>query len=256
MIIDNTSAILQLRRTGDDIGFVQLSGDNLRLGTNSGNDLGKIVLRTQGADQFSFEGTTGGASVMRMNASGNNVGILQGLPNNNVTLSTVNSNGLLILNSEVYINATSNRTGLGTSTPEERLHVVGNTKITGELASNSLSLNNGELNRTVTGAYNLVPVCYGRVTSAANLAGGTPNITDVSFNTSNGYFFRIDCPDVTTSSVVQITVGGGQVASVIPGVVVFDGLFYVKFFNDFLQTSFGPSVIGSAVSFHFVVYNP
>lgn len=256
VIIENTTAILQLKSSGENKGYVQLSGDNLRLGTNSGNTNGNVIIRNNGSDLFSFEGTGGGASVMRLNASGSNVGVLQGLSNNNVTLSTVNSNGMLILNGEMYINNTANRTGIGTSSPEEKLHVVGNTKITGSLEANSLSLNNGEINRTVTGTYNLAPVCYGRITSVGNQAGGTPNVNNVYFDSQLGYYFHVGCAEVTTSSVVQITVAGGQGASVLPVVQVYDGFFLVKFFSDFLQTSFGPSVIGSAVSFHFIVYNP
>lgn len=34
-----------------EVGFIQTSGDNLRIGTNSGNSAGKFVIRTGGADQ-------------------------------------------------------------------------------------------------------------------------------------------------------------------------------------------------------------
>ena len=36
-------------------GFVQLSGDDLRIGTNSGNENGKFVVRTNGADRISVD---------------------------------------------------------------------------------------------------------------------------------------------------------------------------------------------------------
>lgn len=51
MNIDNTSAILQLKSGGTNLGFVQLSGDNLRLGTNSGNTTGSLVFRMNGTDR-------------------------------------------------------------------------------------------------------------------------------------------------------------------------------------------------------------
>ncbi len=51
MNIDNTSAILQLKSGGDSKGFVQLSADNLRLGTNSGNTAGDAVFRLNGTDR-------------------------------------------------------------------------------------------------------------------------------------------------------------------------------------------------------------
>jgi hypothetical protein len=54
MIIDNASAILQLRSGAVNKGFVQLSGDNLRLGTNSGNATGNVVIRMNGNDRITI----------------------------------------------------------------------------------------------------------------------------------------------------------------------------------------------------------
>jgi hypothetical protein len=256
LVVSNAAATLQLRSDNIDKGFVQLSGDNLRLGTNSGNDLGKVVIRTKGADYFSFEATTGGTGIMRLNAGGVNVGILQGLSNNNVSLSVVNSNALLILNSQLYINSTIGKTGIGTSTPEEKLHVAGNTKITGTLESFSLSLGGGEVNRTETAGYHLLPVCYGRV-RGGSLVGGTPNVVSVSLQSALGHYFQVECPQITTSSIVQVTVGGTSGgAAVVPVVEVNNGFFQVKFFSDLLEYDFGPSVAGASVAFMFVVYNP
>jgi hypothetical protein len=50
MIIDDPSAILQLRSAAVNKGFVQLSGDNFRIGTNSGNATGNVVIRMNGND--------------------------------------------------------------------------------------------------------------------------------------------------------------------------------------------------------------
>jgi hypothetical protein len=52
VIIDNASAILQLRSAGVNTGFVQLSGNNLRLGTNSENTTGNVVVRLNGDDRI------------------------------------------------------------------------------------------------------------------------------------------------------------------------------------------------------------
>jgi hypothetical protein len=54
MIIDDASAILQLRSATVNKGFVQLSGDNLRLGTNSGNATGNLVIRMNGNDRITI----------------------------------------------------------------------------------------------------------------------------------------------------------------------------------------------------------
>lgn len=50
--IDNTSAILQLKSGAVNKGFVQLSGDNVRLGTNSGNATGNVIVRMNGSDKI------------------------------------------------------------------------------------------------------------------------------------------------------------------------------------------------------------
>lgn len=53
VINDNDSdPIIQLQATGQDIGFVQVSGNNLRLGTNSSNSAGNVVIRVNGGDRF------------------------------------------------------------------------------------------------------------------------------------------------------------------------------------------------------------
>lgn len=52
MIIDNTSAILQLKSAATNKGFMQLSGDNVRIGTNSGNATGNVIFRMNGNDRI------------------------------------------------------------------------------------------------------------------------------------------------------------------------------------------------------------
>ncbi|MFH1120707.1 MAG: hypothetical protein V1775_12870 [Bacteroidota bacterium] len=52
--IDNISGILQLKSGGINTGFVQLSGNNLRLGTNSGNATGNVVVRLNGDDRLTI----------------------------------------------------------------------------------------------------------------------------------------------------------------------------------------------------------
>jgi hypothetical protein len=48
LIIDNAAATLQFRNSGVNKTYFQLSGNNLRLGTNSGNADGKFILRMNG----------------------------------------------------------------------------------------------------------------------------------------------------------------------------------------------------------------
>lgn len=54
MIIDNTSAIVQLKSAATNKGFMQLSGDNVRIGTNSGNASGNVIFRMNGNDRITI----------------------------------------------------------------------------------------------------------------------------------------------------------------------------------------------------------
>jgi hypothetical protein len=63
ILMEGDNPILQLRQTNapsagyTDKGFVQLSGDNLRIGTNSSNTDGKVVIRAGGGDRVYVDGT-------------------------------------------------------------------------------------------------------------------------------------------------------------------------------------------------------
>jgi hypothetical protein len=146
--IDNTSAILQLRSAGDNKGFFQLSGDNLRLGTNSGNTTGNVVFRMNGTDQ-------------------------------------------------VFIDE-EGRLGLNESNPTSRLHVNGDANITGDIALG----NNGEVRRTNSGSYNLVPICYGTIDSDGTILSGTPNFTVTLLGPGD---YKIEVPGTSPSTTVVVT---------------------------------------------------
>ena len=61
IILDAVNPIIQFRQSNTpaagytSTGFVQTSGDNLRIGTNSGNTEGKFVIRTNGGDRVSVD---------------------------------------------------------------------------------------------------------------------------------------------------------------------------------------------------------
>ena len=50
MLVNNINPIIQFQQDGVEKGFIQLSSDNIRLGTNSSNTGGKVVFRTSGTD--------------------------------------------------------------------------------------------------------------------------------------------------------------------------------------------------------------
>jgi len=65
--LEGENPMIQLRRyasllTYEDVAFIQTSGDNLRVGTNSNNTLGKFVVRTGGGDRL-FVDANGNVSI-------------------------------------------------------------------------------------------------------------------------------------------------------------------------------------------------
>jgi len=51
LVVNNTTATLQLKSSSVNKGFFQLSGDNVRMGTNSGNSTGNLIIRMNGNDR-------------------------------------------------------------------------------------------------------------------------------------------------------------------------------------------------------------
>ncbi len=241
VIIDNAAAILQLKSAGVSTGFVQLSGDNLRFGTNSGNTNGRMIMRFDGSDMFSFQKTAPGGSSVQMNASNVPVGLLEATTSGNVSLTAVNDNTQVQLGGEVFINNFTNRTGIGTSSPTERLHVNGKLKVSGT----EMTVDDGRITGTATSsAYNLLPLAYGRVTYLGNKAGGTPNFTSVTRTGPGAY--DVFVTGLTSSSVIMVT--PGSISSI---EMNYDspGKFRVRVWSSIYDEF-------NDCDFHFVIYNP
>jgi hypothetical protein len=240
MIIDDASAILQLRSATVNKGFVQLSGDNLRLGTNSGNTDGDVVLRMDGTDMIEFQKTVSGGTFMQMNVNGVSTGVLQTTSTGNVSLTAVNANAQVQLGGEVFINNTANKTGIGTSSPTERLQVNGNIIVNGNAV-----IDDGKITGTATGSsYNLLPLAYGRVTMDGNKAGGTSNFTSAD-KTASGHF-NIWVTGITSSSVCIVTCDNIAI-----------GIANWMNVGHFSVRTFYPTLNDFAdCAFHFLIYDP
>lgn len=189
-----TNPTLQLQSSGVDKGFLQLAGDDIRIGTNSSNSNGKFFVRTSGANQLEIDGTNG-INVLKLYAAGAHKASITTNTNDNVTFNTVNTGSQLQLNNEVYINISSSRTGFGTPNPEEKVHVSGgNLKITG-----------GSLLKSTTGGFDMMPLCYGRINANGTIYTATPN---VSVTRTSAGTYDITCSGITASSVISVTVYG------------------------------------------------
>jgi hypothetical protein len=201
LIVNNAAATLQLRN-GSSVnkGFFQLSGDDVRFGTNSGNNLGNVIVRMNGNNRFTF--TDEG----RLTLSADNTPTINfnsgGFPKASLQVQgedlTINAPGNKVRISNVlYIDDASNRVGVGTISPTERLHVSGNMLVTG-----NATVNNGRITGTATGTgYNLLPACYGRVDYVGSKNGGTDNFTCT--RVSEGVY-NITSAQLNGSSVMMV----------------------------------------------------
>ncbi len=143
------------------------------------------------------------------------------------------------LNNELYVNATQNRVGIGTSSPDEKLEVLGNTKITGDI---TLS---GRVLGSTSGNINMIAAARGRVNSLGQAGTGSSSNFTPS-RTSKGHY-RVDSPVITPSSTVLITFYTGN-AQMLSSVTTYTGYFTVH-----VKDGFGGFVDEDA-GFHFVVF--
>jgi hypothetical protein len=76
IVLNQTNGTITLQTGALDKGFIQLSGDNLRIGTHSTNTLGKFIIRTGGADNLyvidnGFVGINVADPLARLDVGGN-----------------------------------------------------------------------------------------------------------------------------------------------------------------------------------------
>lgn len=178
--INNSAAIMQLKGAGSvDKGFVQLAGDDLRLGTNSGNSLGNVFVRMNGANRFQFAESgrftllADATPTMYFNTGGINKAYIQ-LQGDNLRLDAPANK--LYLGDDMVVDDATNRVGIGTVAPTEKLQVQGNVLVTG-----NASINGGRITGTETGAANnMLPLAYGKVNFSGNKVSGTANFTSAN----------------------------------------------------------------------------
>jgi hypothetical protein len=116
MAINEAAGILQFRTGGNDKGFVQLSGDDLRIGTNSSNINGKFVVRTAGEDQFFVDnagyvgiGVSGLGAYSRLHIG---TGLDASLTSNGyMMLGNITGSNLILDNNEIMARGANGATG-------------------------------------------------------------------------------------------------------------------------------------------------
>ncbi len=96
LIVNNASAIVQLKSGGENKGYMQLSGNDVRIGTNAGNATGNVIMRLNGTERMRIapDGTTDmSGNITRTAKTGNHalLPIAYGKVNRNGVLSTGSS---------------------------------------------------------------------------------------------------------------------------------------------------------------------
>jgi hypothetical protein len=146
------------------------------------------------------------------------------------SLDVVNTSGTHM----VYVEDDA-KVGINNSTPSSTLDVNGTLTISGGVAN--------KLNRSQTGAANLVPICYGTVSATGSVTSGTGNFTVV---TAGPGIFRM-----TIAGEAYNTNGYSTVATLINAV----GMISTASNGSALEiATFDKTGIGANQSFSFVVY--
>lgn len=134
LLLNSINPNLQLQNSDVDKGFVHLSGDNLRMGTNSGNNLGKLIIRMDGSDKIFVDSTGNMQIIGEQDASLTDHGYL--------TLGSANGTNVILDNNEIMARnngAAANlilqndggNIGIGNATPADKLDVEGSARLSG-----------------------------------------------------------------------------------------------------------------------------
>ncbi len=133
--LNNPGSILQFQNAGVSKSYVQLSGDNLRMGTNGGNQFGKTIFRLAGADRVIID-STGNTQILGLQ----DVSLTE---HGYLTLGSITGTNMVFDNQELMVRNNGNaanlilqnnsgNVGIGAvGIPNEKLDVDGSLKLTG-----------------------------------------------------------------------------------------------------------------------------
>lgn len=132
--LNSPGALIQFQNAGVNKTSLQQSGNNLRIGTSVGNDLGKLIFRMDGSDKIFIDSTGNMQIIGEQDASLTSHGYL--------TLGSLAGNNIIIDNNEIMArnNGASDdlilqndggNVGIGDASPDERLSFTGNAKLMG-----------------------------------------------------------------------------------------------------------------------------
>lgn len=197
--------------------FIQRSGDNFRFGTNSGNSAGSVLMRLDGADHFKFD-VNGRLTLMNDNTPTlyfQTGGVNQGYVQQQGVNLAINATGNQVrISNVIYADDGSNRVGIGTSSPEQKLHVQGAAKITsGQVLNNSNE--------------NLLPYGYAVFRGDGTKARGTASLTG-GWIADDFYLSASDGSDIS-DGILSVTCYN---ARVMPSYVASGARLKISFFDE------------------------
>ena len=150
MLMDGTNPTFQLQQAGVDKGFIQLNGDYLRLGTNSANNSGRVVMRLNNVDRVIVDSTGNMRIDGSQDASYTNHGYLM-LGSVSGTNLVLDNNEILARNdggiADLIMQNDGGNVGIGT-TPSDKLDINGSVRLTGE--SRLIKLETGQAGGLIT----------------------------------------------------------------------------------------------------------
>jgi hypothetical protein len=221
LIVNNSAASLTLKSNGVDKGFAQLNGNDLRIGTFSSNNTGKFVVRTNGGDHFTVD-ANGNAGLgidppgpgLKFTVLGKSRFIANGgdgIESFGKIVLNQGGEAMRITGNDPAINFFEGGTQRGYIWAIDNSLNMGTSQANGVVAllSNQINLTapivnvDGKVTATTTGtSYNLLPVCYGKVSAEGTKTGGTPNFTVTRIREGT---YEIRSAQITSASVVSVT---------------------------------------------------
>jgi hypothetical protein len=199
---------------------------NVFVGANTGNS------NITGSSNTLLGGYTdlGGFNLSNATAIGSRAYVTQ---SHSIVLGSINGvNGATI----------DTRVGVGTTAPTEKLDVVGNLKVSGEVNVGNIKIS-GEIHHPSTGTTHLLPIAFGSISSSGAINSSSDNITVT--RTSLGYYtITITGRSYSLSSFTTVATAVG--APLLATSYADSGNLIVRLFNlsGFLTDG----------GFHFVVY--
>ncbi|MBC7937178.1 MAG: hypothetical protein H7Y86_17680 [Rhizobacter sp.] len=197
--------------------FVQRDGSDLRLGVNSDNSTGNVVMRLNGADHFKFDND---GRLTLMNESSPTLyfqvaGVNQGAIQQQGANLAINATGNQVrINQFLYVDDATDRVGISTSSPDEKLHVQGNVKVsTGKVLNNSNE--------------NMLPYGYAIFRGDGTKARGTASLTGGWIG--NDFYLEASNGADISDGILSVTCYN---ANVTPSFVVSGARLKISFFDE------------------------